>query len=546
MEHGRTLPWPSSSPTLPPISHLDTAPFAVHKLASGYHHLLPDRHDAQRHGSLMGVGERPPKRARGYSDWTNRGVSTLTHDFLPRLQSLEGNQATPPPLQPNLPSYGLDTPQTPDLATFAPVHRAPAVGDPNYSPASMPRDVKLEAPLQRLPEKRKFHDAAESDRESLDLAPESYTFSPVHKNVLEPAVTSARPIASPRRHTRSASSAQPLPLDMQSSMSKLQQWPLLPNYTGLMTPVENVREWAFRTENNPRIKNNNCIDDSEGYYLVIPDAGLSSRYRISKVLGHGTFGKVVEANEVSQKDPVAIKIIRSVPKYREAAKQEVRVLRTLRANDPTSKYRCLNMRDCFEFHKHVCIVTDLLGPSLFDFLKSNGYAPFPFMQIQNIAKQILTSVAFFHDLNIIHTDLKPENILLRDAAASSHTFTRVVKAPPTCANRFGTTRQVLKSCDVKIIDFGSAAFADDKKATVVSTRHYRAPEAVLGLEWSFSCDMWSVGCILIELLTGNAIFQTHDNIEHLAMMQRLLGRPIDAQLVEDFETRRAEKPGSPR
>jgi dual-specificity kinase len=58
----------------------------------------------------------------------------------------------------------------------------------------------------------------------------------------------------------------------------------------------------------------------------------------------------------------------------------------------------------------------------------------------------------------------------------------------------------------------------------VSTRHYRAPEVLLGMGWSFPCDVWSVGCILVELYTGEALFQTHDNLEHLAMMEACIGR----------------------
>ncbi|KAL9666263.1 hypothetical protein QQ045_000589 [Rhodiola kirilowii] len=56
---------------------------------------------------------------------------------------------------------------------------------------------------------------------------------------------------------------------------------------------------------------------------------------------------------------------------------------------------------------------------------------------------------------------------------------------------------------------------------IVSTRHYRALEIILGLGWSYTCDIWSVGCILVELCTGEALFQTHENLEHLAMMERV-------------------------
>jgi dual-specificity kinase len=56
-----------------------------------------------------------------------------------------------------------------------------------------------------------------------------------------------------------------------------------------------------------------------------------------RLLGQGTFGKVVEAVDQHSTSSVAVKIIRSIPKYRDASKIEVRVLKTLKANDPTNK-----------------------------------------------------------------------------------------------------------------------------------------------------------------------------------------------------------------
>lgn len=79
---------------------------------------------------------------------------------------------------------------------------------------------------------------------------------------------------------------------------------------------------------------------------------------------------------------------------------------------------------------------------------------------------------------------------------------------------------------IRLIDFGSATYDSRHHSSVVSTRHYRAPEVILGLGWSYPCDMWSVGCILVELFTGDALFQTHANHEHLAMMQKTLNDKI--------------------
>lgn len=52
---------------------------------------------------------------------------------------------------------------------------------------------------------------------------------------------------------------------------------------------------------------------------------------------------------------------------------------------------------------------------------------------------------------------------------------------------------------MKLIDFGAATWAAGAHGSVIQTRHYRAPEVVLGLGWSFPCDLWSVACILLEL-----------------------------------------------
>jgi dual-specificity kinase len=89
--------------------------------------------------------------------------------------------------------------------------------------------------------------------------------------------------------------------------------------------------------------------------------------------------------------------------------------------------------------------------------------------------------------------------------------------PPPCR----VARKLPRSSEIKVIDFGSATFEDQYHSSIVSTRHYRAPEVILGLGWSFACDMWSVGCILVELLAGDALFQTHENLEHLAMMEKV-------------------------
>ncbi|KAG0343358.1 dual specificity protein kinase kns1 [Podila humilis] len=233
-----------------------------------------------------------------------------------------------------------------------------------------------------------------------------------------------------------------------------------------------------------------------------------------RLLGQGTFGKVVECYDRDTGERVAIKIIRAVQKYRDASKTEIRVLATMKAYDPENSYKCLHLKEWFDHKNHVCMVFELLGQSVYDWLKDNTFCPFPPNQIQQFARQLLTSVAFLHRLRLIHTDLKPENILLANGDFKMATY----RGKPGVK-----MRRILKNPDIRLIDFGSATFEEDHHSSVVSTRHYRAPEIILGHGWTFPCDIWSVGCILIEFLTGEALFQTHDNLEHLAMMQSVLG-----------------------
>lgn len=276
------------------------------------------------------------------------------------------------------------------------------------------------------------------------------------------------------------------------------------------------------------------IDDDDGHYIVTEDMPIGT-YRVIRLLGQGTFGKVVEAYDSRSRTKCAIKIIRSVQKYRDASRIELRVLQTLSHNDKENRNKCIHLRDCFDFRNHICIVTDLLGQSVFDFLKGNGFVPFPSSQIQSFARQLFTSVAFLHDLNLIHTDLKPENILLVGNSYQTFTYNRNIPSSSTTVQRVARQRRVLLDTEIRLIDFGSATFDDEYHSTVVSTRHYRAPEIILNLGWSYPCDIWSIGCILVEFFTGDALFQTHDNLEHLAMMESVCAGRIEPKLVRQVQ-----------
>jgi len=253
-------------------------------------------------------------------------------------------------------------------------------------------------------------------------------------------------------------------------------------------------------------------DDEEGHLVYRPGDTLQARYKIISTLGEGTFGKVAKCMDLRNGNVVALKIIKNVEKYREAAKLEINVLEKLNQADPHGQHLCVRMLDWFDYHGHMCIAFEMLGLSVFDFLKENNYHPYPIEQVRHIGYQLIYSVKFLHDNKLTHTDLKPENILFVNSDYKLE--------HPSKKNK--EVRRV-KNTAIKLIDFGSATFDHEHHSTIVSTRHYRAPEVILELGWSQPCDVWSIGCILFELYLGITLFQTHDNREHLAMMERILG-----------------------
>lgn len=273
-------------------------------------------------------------------------------------------------------------------------------------------------------------------------------------------------------------------------------------------------------------------DDREGHYVFNLGENLTPRYKILSKMGEGTFGRVLECWDRQTREYVAIKVVRSIRKYRDAAMVEVDILKHLAQND-TGSLHCVQIRTWFDYRNHICIVFEKLGPSLFDFLKRNKYCPFPVDLVREFGRQLLESVAYMHDLHLIHTDLKPENILL---VSSEYIKLPGCKRVSSDETQF---RCLPKSSAIKLIDFGSTAFDNENHSSIVSTRHYRAPEVILGLGWSYPCDLWSIGCILVELCSGKALFQTHENLEHLAMMERVLG-PLPGHMIQSAD-QNAEK-----
>lgn len=278
-------------------------------------------------------------------------------------------------------------------------------------------------------------------------------------------------------------------------------------------------------------------DDEIVHFSWTAGQVLNQRYQLLKFLGDGTFGRCVLALDQQHNCQVAIKIIRDVKRYVENAKIEADILKDIRRADPNGASGCSIMFDDFPLDKHYCLVFEPLGVSLYDFLKDNDFRGFWMQDLQSFAKQSMEALSFLHEgLRLTHTDLKPENVLLQSAAppSASHfprqgDWQRRRRSSSAAWKDPGPYMRPASS-RIKIIDFGNATYDDEHHSSIVNTRQYRGPEVLLSLGWDEKSDLWSIGCILMELYAGEQLFETHEEMEHLALVERIIGPFPEAML----------------
>ncbi|KAG4031897.1 hypothetical protein MFRU_008g02510 [Monilinia fructicola] len=244
-------------------------------------------------------------------------------------------------------------------------------------------------------------------------------------------------------------------------------------------------------------------DDDRGDYQIATGDHLSYRYEIIDVLGKGSFGQVVRCIDHKTGGLVAIKIIRNKKRFHQQALVEVNILQKLREWDPKNKHSMVNFVQSFYFRGHLCISTELLDMNLYELIKSNAFRGFSLKIVRRFTKQMLSSLLLLKSKKVIHCDLKPENILLAHPLHS----------------------------EIKVIDFGSSCFENEKVYTYIQSRFYRSPEVILGMTYGMPIDMWSLGCILAELYTGVPIFPGENEQEQLACIMEVFGPP-EKHLIE--------------
>lgn len=155
------------------------------------------------------------------------------------------------------------------------------------------------------------------------------------------------------------------------------------------------------------------------------------------------------------------------------------------------------MHEVFVYRKHLCLVFELLSVNLYELIKQNQFRGLSTNLVRSFTAQILDALTILNEARLIHCDLKPENILLKN----------------------------LESPIIKVIDFGSACHEQQTVYTYIQSRFYRSPEVLLGLPYSSSIDMWSVGCISVELFLGLPMFPGSSEFNQICRMVETLGLP---------------------
>ncbi|KAL4635917.1 dual specificity tyrosine-phosphorylation-regulated kinase 2-like [Arapaima gigas] len=243
---------------------------------------------------------------------------------------------------------------------------------------------------------------------------------------------------------------------------------------------------------------NNCgYDDDQGSYIIVPHDHVAYRYEVFRIIGKGTFSQVVQVYDHKTRQQVAIKMVRNKKDFHRQAAEEIRILQHLRKQDKDNKMNVIHMLEHFTFRNHMCMTFELLSMSLYEFIKSNKFQGSSLLQVRKFAHSILQCLDSLHKNHIIHCDLKPENIMIKQQGRT----------------------------EIKVIDFGTSCYEHQKVYTYIQSRFYRAPEVILGSCYGMPIDMWSFGCILVELLTGCPLFPGEDEGDQFACIIELLGMP---------------------
>ena len=248
-----------------------------------------------------------------------------------------------------------------------------------------------------------------------------------------------------------------------------------------------------------------------------PGAIFAGDYEVLYLLGEGGFGQVYAARDVHSGQPVALKLQHppspheGASGHREAARnlhrfqREAQIVAGLRCPFTVRLHAYGRTPEGLQFQ----VIDWVTGQPLSEVLEEQG-ALDPWL-VERIAHQLLLSLQEAHDAGILHRDIKPANIML---------------VTPTLDS--GESAEELS--EVRLLDFGIARFYGERNAenrpqltqtgTALGTPRYMAPEQLFGQALSPASDLFSLGLVLHELLTGTQAIQGHNTYEIIAQHLR--------------------------
>ncbi|XP_020632005.1 mitogen-activated protein kinase 14-like [Orbicella faveolata] len=236
-----------------------------------------------------------------------------------------------------------------------------------------------------------------------------------------------------------------------------------------------------------------------GYYRIELNRTVwevPEKYQDLSPIGTGAYGQVCSAMNTATGEQVAIKKLSRPFQTTMHAKRSFRELKLLRHMNHENVIGLLDVftpDTSFETFQDVYMVTALMGADLNSILKCQKLTD---EHVQFLVYQILRGLKYVHSAGVIHRDLKPSNIAVNE------------------------------DCELKILDFGLARMAEEEMTGYVATRWYRAPEIMLNwMHYNQTVDIWSVGCIMAELLTSKTLFPGNDHIDQLTRIMQLVGKP---------------------
>lgn len=247
----------------------------------------------------------------------------------------------------------------------------------------------------------------------------------------------------------------------------------------------------------PKFNNGHDNEDSD-YILYVNDmlgTEEGRKYVVLDLLGSGTFGQVVKCQNLANQSVVAVKVVKSKAAFLNQSLSEVKILEFLNQNSRSESF--IRLLDTFMHKEHLCLVFELFSSNLYELIKQNQFHGLNMKLVKSLTRQLLEACAQLKNFQIIHCDLKPENILLCQPDRP----------------------------DIKVIDFGSACFTRRTIYSYIQSRFYRSPEVILGLPYTESIDMWSLGCIVGELFLGLPMFPGSSEYNQMYKIVNMLGQP---------------------